>query len=155
MLKRAKKAFTLIEVLAATAILGISLAVLLASMSNVTIGADQLSLRTDVVRAMFNAADLYRLQPLSRTPTLIGGTFNWIANAGNTASTATPWIASIAGNRWLIKADIAGFANPEVQLVSVSEVNLGSAPYRKHVLTFRYQDTDQTPREKSLAVVVK
>lgn len=141
--------FTLIEVLAATAILGISMAILLSSMSTVSIGAEQLARGSKVTRAIYNTADVYRLQPMNITA---GAT----VRPGSTLD--VPWVASKQGNQWEIKDVFSGFTSPSdpfLELRSIKAENLATSSYRKHILTFRYQDADLDFREKTVAVIVK
>jgi prepilin-type N-terminal cleavage/methylation domain-containing protein len=143
------RGFTLIEVLAATAILGVSMAILLSSMSTVNIATEQLARSARVTRAIYNAADIYRLQPMN-------------IPAGSTARPGTvaapPWIADVLGNQWRVKSQVSGFYSlndPFLELRSVRAENLTASSYGKHILTFRYVDADLDTREKTVAVIVK
>jgi prepilin-type N-terminal cleavage/methylation domain-containing protein len=58
-----KSGFTLIEVMAATAMLGIALVFLLSSLGSAAFTNSQLIKRSQAIRGMYNYADLYRMQP--------------------------------------------------------------------------------------------
>jgi len=146
------RAFTLIEVLAATAMLGISMTFLLTCLSTVNVGSTQLGLRGQALRAMYNAADIYRFNPMTSL-----GTSG--ATPINTAVTSTPTIvqnvSGAAGPEWRVNPIYAGQA--DVRLVRVRKVAppVGvTLPYDVHELDFAYEDVDGMDRYKTVKVVL-
>lgn len=118
--------FTIIEVLAATAMVGVSLVFLLTSLSSVTFGNAQLKERSEAVRGMYNYAALYAMDPSSNSIPFVNN---------STSRTILPSIAPV-----------------ETRVTSIVRSN-ASARVSIHTINFTYSDISGLPVTNFIRVV--
>lgn len=124
---RKRGGFTLIEVLTATAMLGISMVFLVTSLGSISFGNSQLNLRTAAVRGMNNYADLYRIGPNSTNPPFV--------TTSNNVKTIAPGVSKV---------------ETRVEGVDVATTD----GVQVHTIRFAYSDISGLPVTNSIPVVV-